>query len=58
MDLSLDLGRGVRSVDQALKNFTAVEMMEGDNKWKCGCCNRKVRAEKGVTVFKVILFFC
>ena len=56
--MSLDLGRGVRSVDQALKNFTAVEMMEGDNKWKCGCCNRKVRAEKGVTVFKVILFFC
>jgi ubiquitin carboxyl-terminal hydrolase 36/42 len=35
MDLSLELG-GCSSVEDALRRFTAVERLDGDNKYRCG----------------------
>ena len=34
MDLSLDVARA-KSVEQALKNYVAMEVLDGSNKYKC-----------------------
>lgn len=53
LDLSMELSGGVRSLDVALKRFTAKETLDTGNKWRCGGCKKLVRAEKRLTVFKV-----
>lgn len=35
LDLSVDVGMGVRSVEAALRQFTKVEPLSGSNKWQC-----------------------
>ncbi|CAM9322072.1 unnamed protein product, partial [Sphacelaria rigidula] len=57
LDLSLSLPLadgvdGVCSLEELFERFTAVELMDEDNLWECGGCERKVRAEKRVTVYK------
>jgi ubiquitin carboxyl-terminal hydrolase 47 len=54
MDLSLpimnEFGTGVlnSSVEMALENFIKPEKLEGDNKYLCEVCAKKVNAEKGL----------
>lgn len=55
LDLSMELSNGVRSVSEALHRFTSTEILDGANKWRCGGCQKLVRAEKRLTVFKVII---
>lgn len=53
MDLSMELSRGVRSTDVALKRFMATEKLGTGNEWRCGGCKKLVQAEKSLSVFKV-----
>ena len=54
MDLSLpiknEFGTGVlnSSVEMALENYIKPERLEGDNKYECNQCKKKVNAEKGL----------
>ena len=54
MDLSLpiknEFGTGVlnSSVEMALENYIKPERLEGDNKYQCEKCAKKVDAEKGL----------
>ena len=51
LDLSLELrGRSGKSVRGALRAFTAAEILDEDNKWRCDGCGRKVRARKQLTI--------
>ncbi|CAM9918104.1 unnamed protein product, partial [Ectocarpus sp. 4 AP-2014] len=52
MDLSMDLSRGVRSIDVALRRFVATERLGSGNEWRCGGCKKPVQAEKSLSVFK------
>lgn len=45
LDVSLVV-RGVDSVEQALANFLASEVLEGANAYRCGACGLKCTAEK------------
>eukprot|EP01119_Soliformovum_irregulare_P023222 TRINITY_DN8089_c0_g2_i3.p1 TRINITY_DN8089_c0_g2~~TRINITY_DN8089_c0_g2_i3.p1 ORF type:complete len:1165 (-),score=386.65 TRINITY_DN8089_c0_g2_i3:60-3554(-) len=38
----------VKSVEEALGKFTATELLEGKNLYKCDRCNKMVEAEKGL----------
>jgi len=49
LDLSLEINHA-SSVDKALKRFTAIESLDGANKYKCPKENRSVRAVKRMTV--------
>lgn len=51
LDLSLEIVRA-DSLTKALNRFTAVEALEGDNKYHCGNCRKKVRALKQFTIDK------
>ena len=54
MDLSLpiknEFGTGVlnSSLEMALENYIKPEKLEGDNKYMCDTCSKKVNAEKGL----------
>ncbi|CAB1100974.1 unnamed protein product [Ectocarpus sp. CCAP 1310/34] len=60
MDLAMNVekvdSRGVamkeRSLQAALRRFTAPETLGAGNEWKCGGCNKLVEAEKNLSVFK------
>ncbi|CAN0116678.1 unnamed protein product, partial [Ectocarpus sp. 13 AM-2016] len=41
-----------RSLQAALRRFTAPETLGAGNEWKCGGCNKLVDAEKNLSVFK------
>ncbi|WIA35078.1 hypothetical protein OEZ86_003565 [Tetradesmus obliquus] len=50
MDLSLELG-GCASVEDALRRFTAVERLDGDNKYRCEGCKQLMPAVKQMTIY-------
>ncbi|TKA57108.1 hypothetical protein B0A53_01064 [Rhodotorula sp. CCFEE 5036] len=49
LDLSLDLG-GARSLKDALENLVRVDVLKGQNKYKCERCKKLVIAEKGFKI--------
>lgn len=53
LDLSLEVGGPVHSVEDALKHFTAAETLDADNKWKCPRCATPVCASKRLAICKV-----
>ncbi|XP_021725392.1 ubiquitin carboxyl-terminal hydrolase 17-like [Chenopodium quinoa] len=50
MDLSVEIDGDVRTLQQALKKFTASEMLQGNNKYYCGRCKSYEKAKKKLTV--------
>lgn len=51
LDLSLEIVRA-ESLLKALARFTAVEVLDGDNKYRCSRCKTEVRALKQFTIDK------
>mmetsp|Transcript_17630 Transcript_17630/g.29624 ORF Transcript_17630/g.29624 Transcript_17630/m.29624 type:complete len:592 (-) Transcript_17630:172-1947(-) len=51
LDLSLEINK-VPTIAQALGRFTAVEVLDGQNKYLCSKCKHKVRAHKRFTIDK------
>ena len=49
LDLSLEIVRA-ESLVKALSRFTAVEVLDGNNKYQCTKCKKKVRAFKRFTI--------
>lgn len=49
LDLSLDIVKA-ESLMKALTRFTAIEVLDGDNKYFCSKCKKKVRAHKQFTI--------
>lgn len=52
MDLTVEIDGDIRTLDQALKRFTASEILEGENKYHCSRCKSYVKAKKKLTVFQ------
>ena len=53
LDLSMELPKGVTTVEGALEAFTSVEHLKGSNRWCCNVCKKMVEADKNLTIFKV-----
>eukprot|EP00232_Nephroselmis_pyriformis_P018142 CAMPEP_0182895866 /NCGR_PEP_ID=MMETSP0034_2-20130328/25936_1 /TAXON_ID=156128 /ORGANISM="Nephroselmis pyriformis, Strain CCMP717" /LENGTH=402 /DNA_ID=CAMNT_0025029715 /DNA_START=59 /DNA_END=1264 /DNA_ORIENTATION=+ len=51
LDLSLEINKA-STLNKALQAFTIQEVLDGDNKYKCDKCKRKVRAIKQFTINK------
>ncbi|MCO5611304.1 hypothetical protein L7F22_065556 [Adiantum nelumboides] len=49
LDLSLDIVKA-ESLLKALTRFTGIEVLDGDNKYFCSKCKKKVRAHKQFTI--------
>lgn len=52
MDLAVEIHGVVDSLEDAIAQFTTIEMLDGDNKYKCDRCNAYVRARKQLTVYE------
>ncbi|GLJ40195.1 hypothetical protein SUGI_0824470 [Cryptomeria japonica] len=50
MDLNVEIEGNIESLQDALAQFTAPEILDGDNKYKCDRCKSYVKARKQLTV--------
>lgn len=50
MDLTVEIQGDAESLERCLDQFTAVEWLDGDNKYKCDGCNDYVKARKHLSV--------
>lgn len=50
LDLSLEIQKGVQSVQDAIQQFTKPEQLSHGNEWNCDGCKRKVKATKQMTI--------
>lgn len=53
MDLSLEVGRSLNTVEAALRHFSKPETLDARNKWTCPACKVPVQARKQLTIRKV-----
>ena len=50
-DISLEVtGNKINTLKSALDAFTVTETLSNGNEWRCGGCNRKVKATKQLTI--------
>ncbi|KAK9678858.1 hypothetical protein RND81_11G237300 [Saponaria officinalis] len=52
MDLTVEIDGNIRSLEQALRRFTAYEMLEGNNKYHCSRCKSYEKAKKKLSVLQ------
>ncbi|KAF3774503.1 Ubiquitin carboxyl-terminal hydrolase 15 [Nymphaea thermarum] len=50
MDLTLEIPAWVESLEDALAQFTSIEDLDGENKYRCGRCSTYVRARKQLSI--------
>ncbi|KAK8672929.1 hypothetical protein V6N13_111286 [Hibiscus sabdariffa] len=50
MDLTVEIDGDIRSLKEALAQFTATEILDGENKYHCTRCKSYVKARKKLTV--------
>ncbi|GLT70694.1 hypothetical protein SLA2020_427550 [Shorea laevis] len=50
MDLTVEIDGNIGTLDEALSQFTATEILDGDNKYHCSRCKSYVKAKKKLTV--------
>eukprot|EP01018_Ginkgo_biloba_P000538 Gb_17492 [translate_table: standard] len=50
MDLTVEVHGNIESLEDALTQFTAPELLDGENKYKCDRCKSYVKAQKWLTV--------
>ncbi|EEF31689.1 cysteine-type endopeptidase, putative [Ricinus communis] len=52
MDLTVEIDGNIESLEQALTQFTADEMLDGENKYNCSRCKSYVKAKKKLTILE------
>ncbi|KAG9149656.1 hypothetical protein Leryth_017577 [Lithospermum erythrorhizon] len=52
MDLTVEINGDIGTLEEALKQYTSVETLDDDNKYRCGCCNSYVKAKKKLKVME------
>ncbi|GLJ38124.1 hypothetical protein SUGI_0776120 [Cryptomeria japonica] len=50
LDLTVEIHGNIESLEDALAQFTAPELLDGENKYKCDRCKSYVKAEKRLVV--------
>jgi ubiquitin C-terminal hydrolase len=50
LDLSLEIQKGVQSLQDAIQQFTKPEQLSHGNEWNCDGCKRRVKATKQMTI--------
>ncbi|XP_010525656.1 PREDICTED: ubiquitin carboxyl-terminal hydrolase 16-like [Tarenaya hassleriana] len=52
MDLTVEIDGDVSTLDDALRRFTRTEILDGENKYKCGRCKSYERAKKKLKILE------
>ncbi|XP_044475523.1 ubiquitin carboxyl-terminal hydrolase 16-like isoform X2 [Mangifera indica] len=52
MDLTVEIGGDIRSLEEALRQFSGTEILDGDNMYQCGRCKSYQKAKKKLTILE------
>ncbi|CAL5415047.1 unnamed protein product [Camellia sinensis] len=52
MDLTVEIGGDIGTLEEALRKFTGTEILDGENKYQCSRCRSYERAKKKLTVLE------
>ncbi|KAF2283913.1 hypothetical protein GH714_017150 [Hevea brasiliensis] len=52
MDLTVEIAGDIETLEEALTQFTADELLDGENKYNCSRCKSYVKAKKKLTVLE------
>ncbi|XP_030528463.1 ubiquitin carboxyl-terminal hydrolase 16-like isoform X1 [Rhodamnia argentea] len=52
MDLTVEIGGDIRTLEEALRQFTSTETLDGENKYQCTRCNSYEKARKKLSVLE------
>ncbi|KAJ6335437.1 hypothetical protein OIU78_012132 [Salix suchowensis] len=52
MDLTVEIEGDIGKLEDALRQFTGTEILDGDNKYQCGRCRSYERAKKKLTILE------
>ncbi|PIA46469.1 hypothetical protein AQUCO_01500187v1 [Aquilegia coerulea] len=52
MDLTIEIHGNIRTLEGALRQFTATEILDGENKYECLRCKSHVKAKKKLTILE------
>ncbi|KAF5739781.1 ubiquitin carboxyl-terminal hydrolase 16 isoform X2 [Tripterygium wilfordii] len=52
MDLTVEIEGDIQTLEEALRRFTATEILEGDNKYQCSRCKSYEKAKKKLTILE------
>ncbi|XP_028085481.1 ubiquitin carboxyl-terminal hydrolase 16-like isoform X2 [Camellia sinensis] len=52
MDLTVEIGGNIGTLEEALRQFTGTEILDGENKYQCSRCRSYERAKKKLTVLE------
>ncbi|KAK1554402.1 hypothetical protein Q3G72_011606 [Acer saccharum] len=50
MDLTVEIEGDIGSLEEALRRFTSTEILDGENKYRCGRCKSYEKAKKKLTI--------
>jgi ubiquitin carboxyl-terminal hydrolase 36/42 len=50
MDLTVEIDGDISTLDDALRRFTRTEILDGENKYRCGSCKSYERAKKKLKI--------
>ncbi|XP_057469873.1 ubiquitin carboxyl-terminal hydrolase 17-like [Actinidia eriantha] len=52
MDLTVEIGGDIGTLEEALRQFTSTEILDGENKYECSRCRSYERAKKKLTILE------
>ncbi|KAA8538172.1 hypothetical protein F0562_027780 [Nyssa sinensis] len=52
MDLTVEIGGDIGTLEEALRRFTGTEILEGENKYQCSRCKSHEKAKKKLTILE------
>ncbi|GFY85896.1 ubiquitin-specific protease 16 [Actinidia rufa] len=52
MDLTVEIGGDIGTLEEALRQFTSTEILDGENKYECSRCRSYERAKKKITILE------
>ncbi|KAF5740157.1 Ubiquitin-specific protease 16 putative isoform 1 [Tripterygium wilfordii] len=52
MDLTVEIEGDIQTLEEALRRFTATEILDGDNKYQCSRCKSYEKAKKKLTILE------
>ena len=53
---SISINITKNSIQECISDFEIEEVLDGQNKWNCPCCKKKVMAKKSINIWKLPLF--
>ncbi|XP_023537824.1 ubiquitin carboxyl-terminal hydrolase 16-like [Cucurbita pepo subsp. pepo] len=52
LDLTVEISGDIETIEEALQQYTSIEILDGDNRYQCGRCKSYVKANKRLSILE------